>query len=134
MDPETSEMLLAALAAYIKPENPEAGAAALEAIANIMGIEPARIMEMLGACRRRARFAGPVRNPRKCPSHGPTARFHSRTPLNASLATRNHFGAIAAAAMGPSSMMAKIRPFDETSALVLARWSWLRAHLGPAIH
>jgi len=77
---------------------------------------------------------GPWRKARRWHSHGPTFRLQSSTPLKASRATRNHRDGRTAEAMEPSSWIAKRRPFAETTALTLARFSCCRARRGPAIH
>jgi hypothetical protein len=54
------------------------------------------------------------------------SRSHNNTPLNASRATNRQRGLAAANAIEPSSTIENKRPPDETIALTLARWSWLR--------
>lgn len=43
LDPETGAMLLSAIAAYLMPESPEAGAAALETISTMTGVDPGAV-------------------------------------------------------------------------------------------
>jgi hypothetical protein len=47
LDPETSMMLLESIKAYLTPESPEAGEAALQSMASMMGLEPDAIREAL---------------------------------------------------------------------------------------
>jgi hypothetical protein len=43
LDPEAGAMLLSAIAAYLMPESPEAGAAALETISTMTGVDPGAV-------------------------------------------------------------------------------------------
>lgn len=47
LDPETSRMLLEAMVAYLQPESPEAGEAALQSVASMLGLEPDEIRAAL---------------------------------------------------------------------------------------
>jgi hypothetical protein len=47
LDPEAGAMLLSAIAAYLMPESPEAGAAALETISTMTGVDPGAVRAAL---------------------------------------------------------------------------------------
>ena len=69
--------------------------------------------------------------------HRRIGTFQSKTPLNASRATRNHLsgnGCCPARLIGASSTIANRRPRAVTSVLTLESVSCDRSHVGPAVH